>query len=559
MTTLFIGLLSLASFYFFYLHGGLVMGHDIVLEIVRLVQIKEALLTQFYPRLAPDLYSGYGSPVFVFYPPLFPILTGLVDFAFDNFNHSVKLVLVTLGVIGSLFCYSFLRLFTHDRAALLGTVFYVLAPYKFTDIYARNAFAEYTALSLLPAVFYFLALNISARKRNSTRSQVGVFFSIFLFSLAHTISLLLAIPFIVVAVFYFRWHVRFGSNEHNPKAVGSNHLVFLSTNPLWRALAIMLLALGAGSFYLLPAFVYRELVQTESFASGKFYFGGNFVNFFQVFLDPSSFLYQSPLPLIILLSGVIYLSTDKSIFAGSPLGWLGLSLSLACLFMMSSLSLFLWNVLPLIRYAQFPWRFLLFFTFFMCWIVAFIADQFLPRRELWICGAVAASIVLLGGIHYTQYIHSKIFDATIITPEKILQSNLRATAAFEDLPKVVKKSTKMGISERRKAIQAATGNRDRASPTRYRSCQTFTETTQFEFALFNFPYWKLSVDGIPAVRSPDAPLLQTEVPAGEHCVEARLGLLGFQVVGFFTSGLSIALFLGYATWSRKRAPAGQSV
>jgi hypothetical protein len=79
MTALFVGLLSLASFYLLYSHRGLVVGHDLVLEIVRLVETKQALLGQIYPRLAPDLYFGYGSPFFVYYPPLFLLLTNLVD------------------------------------------------------------------------------------------------------------------------------------------------------------------------------------------------------------------------------------------------------------------------------------------------------------------------------------------------------------------------------------------------------------------------------------------------------------------------------------------------
>jgi hypothetical protein len=536
------------------------------LEIVRLVETKEALVSQFYPRLAPDLYFGYGSPFFVFYPPVFLLLTNLVDFAFNNFNHSVKVVIAALGVIGSLFCYAFLRLFSHHRAALLGTVFYVLAPYKFTDIYGRNAFAEYTALSLLPAVYYFLALNFVTHGRGSIGWQTGLFFSFVLLSLSHTISLLLAFPFVLLTAVYFHWRVKLGSSRQNPKANRSNRQrgkkaapACTSDGTLFRVLATMLLALGAASFYLLPAFFYRDLVQAENLTTGKFYFGRNFIDFTRVFLDPSSYLYQSPLPLVILLCGGIYLLTKRPIFAGSPLGWLGLAFSLACLFMMSSPSFLLWNMLPLIRYVQFPWRFFVLLSFFMTWIVAFIADQFLPRYELWVRGAVAASILLLGALHYTQYMGSKTFDATMITPKKILYSNLRATATAEDLPKAVKKTTKVGISERRRTIESALRDKNGASPTHYTRCQSFPEKTRFEFALFNFPFWTLTVDGVPASRFPDAPMLQTEVPAGEHCVEARLAFLGHQIIGFFSSALSLALFFGFAAWSRrKRAPAAHS-
>ena len=428
MTTLLIGLFSLASFYVFYLRHGLVVGHDVVLEIVRLVQTKEALSSQFYPRLAPDLYIGYGSPIFVYYPPLFLLLTSLVDFVFNNFNHSVKLVVVILGVIGSIFCYSFLRLFSHRDAAILGTVFYVLAPYKFTDVYTRNAFAEFTALSVLPVVFYFLAANFVAKERISLKLQAGLFLSVLFFSLSHTISLLLAFPFVLLTAFYLDWRMKLSRSKQNTKRAIDHRLASKKagfvlgsdgTDSLWRVLAIIILALGGASFYLLPAFFYRDLVQLENLTAGKFYFGRNFVNFIEIFFNNSFFLYQSPIPLIVLLCGLIFLLLRMtSVLAESPLGWLGVAFSLACLFMMSSLSFFLWSALPIMRYVQFPWRLLLFFTFFTCWIVTFVADQFLPRYQSWVWVAVMVFILLLGGTHHAQYMQSRVFDATMITPGK---------------------------------------------------------------------------------------------------------------------------------------------
>jgi hypothetical protein len=153
MTWVIIALLSAGSFYVLYLDpsSGLIVGEDVQYELVRLVEFKEALKTQYYPRLAPDLYYGYGSPIFVFYPPLFLLLTSLADLLLDNLNHSAKLVVVGLGLSGSFFCYAFLRLFVRGPAAMFGTLFYIFAPYKFIDLYKRCALAEYTAMNVLPA------------------------------------------------------------------------------------------------------------------------------------------------------------------------------------------------------------------------------------------------------------------------------------------------------------------------------------------------------------------------------------------------------------------------
>ena len=289
----------------------------------------------------------------------------------------------------------------------------------------------------------------------------------------------------------------------------------------------------------------------ENLTAGKFYFGRNFVDFFEVFLDRSSFLYQSPAPVIILLWGFTCLLRKKSHVAGSPLGWLGLGFSLVTVFMMSSLSTFLWNVLPFLRYTAFPWRFLLLFSFFMSWVVAYIAEQFLPRRDWWVLGAIAGSVLLLGVLNYAQYMNFKTFEATVITPEKILYGKLSATTANEYLPRVAE-NTAPGRSERRGALEAARAGNP-ANPTRYQQCQFFPEKASFEFALLNFPYWTVTVDGALQSSPSNAATLRVEVPAGRHCIEARLGYLNLQVVGFIISACSIALFVAYLLqWPTRR-------
>ncbi len=561
LDSLFIGLLTLASFYFFYLRPGLLIGHDLLYEIVRLTEFKQAVATQFYPRLAPDLYYGYGSPIFIFYPPLFLWVTSLVDFAINNFNYSVKLVVIALGIIGSIFCYSFLRLFSHNRAAFLGTVFYLLAPYKFADIYSRNAFAEYTAFCLLPPVFYFLALHFLVALKDSAKCQTGLFISLFLLSLSHTISLLLVLPFVAATAVYLHW-LKARSKPRDLKAKKSGRLQVLdkkvplvspspAINRLLSALAIILLALAGASFYLLPAFSYRDLVRMEELLADKFYFGQNFVNLSELFFDRSSFFYQSPLPLIALVWGLYYPFRRPWKVAGSPLGLLGLGFSVAALLMMFPASFFAWNLIPLLPYVQFPWRFLLLFSFCTSWVVAFIADQCPPEREIWCYAAIATSVLLLGTLHHSQYSHSRTFDAVVsITPEKILYENLGATVGDEYLPRAAE-SPLPGLSEREKAIEAQRAGKHPPSSIRYRKCQFFPEKSRVEFVLNNFPYWILSVDGERRPNSGSAPTLQIEVPAGNHCIEARLGYLNLQVVGLLVSGCSIALF-GAAMALRRR-------
>ena len=50
-------------------------GHDAPLELVRVIEYREALRGgQHPPFWAPDLYGGRGSPIFLYYAPLFAFL-----------------------------------------------------------------------------------------------------------------------------------------------------------------------------------------------------------------------------------------------------------------------------------------------------------------------------------------------------------------------------------------------------------------------------------------------------------------------------------------------------
>ncbi len=209
--------------------------------------------------------------------------------------------------------------------------------------------------------------------------------------------------------------------------------------------------------------------------------------------------------------------------------------------------------MPLLAYAQFPWRFLLLFCFFISWVASFVADHFLPQREAWSYIAIAAVILLLGSLHYRQHKEFRTFDAAVITPKRILDQRLPATVGDEYLPRLAQETAPVK-PERQNAVEVARLDRSRPDPTRYRYCQFFPEKRSFEFGLFNFPFWKISIDGVAQLNSQQASVLTAEVPAGKHCIEARLGYLALQWVGFVLSACSLTLFAVWATWRRTTHP-----
>jgi hypothetical protein len=129
-----------------------------------------------------------------------------------------------------------------------------------------------------------------------------------------------------------------------------------------------------------------------------------------------------------------------------------------------------------------------------------------------------------------------------MSPERILEWELPVTAGGEYLPKVMFAPVTKGTSERWKAMAAARPKGKEPSPIRYKECRKFSGKTRFAFALANFPFWRLSIDGVPTQHSADAATLEVEVPAGQHCIEARLVYPRLTLVGFGTSACALLLF-----------------
>ncbi|MCL6647245.1 MAG: hypothetical protein K6U89_02780 [Chloroflexi bacterium] len=118
-----------------------------------------ALLSQgvLYPRLYPDLASGYGYPLGLFYPPLslyvggVPLLLGGDATAGLRFAYATALVVAALGA------------FVLGRAVsgclaggLLGSAMLTYAPYVLALVYRRGALAELWGVALAPWVFWAL-------------------------------------------------------------------------------------------------------------------------------------------------------------------------------------------------------------------------------------------------------------------------------------------------------------------------------------------------------------------------------------------------------------------
>lgn len=136
-----------------YLTDYFSLGADGGFQITRIEGLTQALKQggQFPVRVQSFWLSDHGYAVSTFYGDFFlmiPVLLRLIGFTIMTaYQAYVLLAMVATAVIAY---FSFYKCVGHRYAALMGSAFYVLAPYRIYDFYNRNAMGEYTAMIFLP-------------------------------------------------------------------------------------------------------------------------------------------------------------------------------------------------------------------------------------------------------------------------------------------------------------------------------------------------------------------------------------------------------------------------
>jgi hypothetical protein len=175
---------------------GLWFGHDLLFEVVRGTQYARALEEQgFPPRWAPDLARGYGYPIFLFFPHTFLLLTTVLSYLL-GWVAAVKLVLFSVVLSGCLGTFRLARLFVDRPTAALLSSLWACTPYLGYNLWARSAFAETTALAILPWVLWSVVTVLgpigSSPRRRLAAAAIGAIFAV-----SHNLTVVLAAPLLM--------------------------------------------------------------------------------------------------------------------------------------------------------------------------------------------------------------------------------------------------------------------------------------------------------------------------------------------------------------------------
>jgi len=150
-------LLSLPAMHPF-LQGNFPLTDDGTLHLYRTIALDHALQSDavIYPRYAPGLVYGYGSPLFNFFPPVPYYLPLLLSNLFSNFVSGWLGAMVIYTFMASLGAFLLGRSWSNTIGGYITAVAYIYAPYMLFDAVARGTLIEYAGLAGLPFILWGL-------------------------------------------------------------------------------------------------------------------------------------------------------------------------------------------------------------------------------------------------------------------------------------------------------------------------------------------------------------------------------------------------------------------
>jgi hypothetical protein len=341
-----------------------------------------------YPRWQPDIAFGYGYPFFNIYGPLSSYAGEVFHLLGFGFADAVKIVFA-LSVVGSgLAMYGFARQVLGRQAGLVAAVAYMVIPYRLVDLYVRAALAESVAYVFVPLILWGVWATLH---RPRSANMLGLAFAYAALLFTHPISALLLtllLVFLIAVLALARINAeqplrRFSRESWLPLLGHLGHVLL----PTALGLA---LGLGLSALFVVPAITENRFVRVDHWYGGRYAWGGDFVELFQLFSPQWGFGTSVPgpedevsfqlgvVPLVLSILVVASLFRVRRVQPGpnSPppkRGQPGVRSDLAhptatrliaffaaltavVIFLMLAVSAPLWRILPLVRLAQFPWR-----------------------------------------------------------------------------------------------------------------------------------------------------------------------------------------------------------
>lgn len=513
-----------------------IVGHDNIVHLHWLSQFPKLFADgKFYPRWLPDSYLGFGAPVFYFYPPLVYWVGGIL---FSVGVHSEYVlfqgITILFTLLSGITAYWYLKTLTANKInSFIGAAVYCVFPYRFADMYLRNALGEHAAFVFLPIIL--LPLLYIQQERGHQRLKIILIAAIgwagmLITNIPTTVILIYSVIIYLIIARLYRQQYRQGVVSY---ILGG------------------LLGVVTSSVFLLPLSDLQDNLSVSNFfniASEGFVLTG--YQLIDVFHDPKSKTFYITL-IFVLVIGVWllmmyrkhWLSTAKQ---RTPETTIGVILLIALVFQIPYLMYPVNQLLPLLKLLQFSWRWNIWVTFAVSVFVARALGSKRQRELLIITSALATIIVAVSFYRSTTNLDlPNLKIASLARASEYLPNNI-------NLP-IEEVQTQLLKHQRDPEIQVVNGY------AALRSIKREPFSTSFEvnsskgnstllFKRMYFPTWYLRDDrGVHYAISPDSlGRINAVIPEGKRFYMLSIVTTNSERIGAWLSvvGLSFIVALG---------------
>lgn len=490
------------------LRPGFFVSDDGEWMVIRFAAFHQTLRSgQFPPRFLFNLNHGYGYPVADFLYPGFMYMGEIIHLVGIGFVNTIKVILVFGMVSSGFFMFLWLSRNFNKVASLVGSLFFLYAPYHLFDLYKRGSVGEILALAVVPFVFWQI------ERRSFLWTSLGIGMLI----LSHNTLALLFLPIIFCYL-----------------------MLFILITPIkkrkqlvYEYILTVLLGIGVSSFFLMPALFdlkYTVFSKTNISEWDKY--------FAQIDLIGA-------VTLITLVGVFVFIAKKKISLQKHRLTLLFFIICFLATFLSVPMSGFLWTHLP-VSVIQFPFRLLSVTIVAGAFLVAFIFSQ-IPDRLKTVVGIIFVISIILQSIQFIspyeyfdkgEGFYTTNQDTTTVKNEympkwvKVLPSENPFSKAEIDVGVV--KDQAFGTQNIKLSIQA-------------------TSDTTLTIHRVYFPGWKVFVDGKEENIIYDNPygLITIPVSAGKHDVEAKFQETPFRLLSDMISIVSFISLLVLGFLKRK--------
>jgi hypothetical protein len=500
-------------------------------RVVGLIQCwKEGL---FLGRWLPDINAGHGYPLLNFYSPLFTYFAAGFGWILRDPVAGMNTAIILAFFFSAAAMYLFSREFWGKDGAFLSAVAYMYCPYHIWDVFFRGACAEFFSSIFFPLVAWSL---YRVYKKLDAGSILMAMISLAGLILSH--NLMAAVFLLVASVYVCFLFFLIPSDKRG--------LFFLS------CIVVLVGALCLTAYFWIPILYEKDFVSL--WRSLGIDHRQELFNLQQLFGHAWK-VYPYKRPMVSFQLGLvhIFLGAVSLVFwikiraydqkaAGHIVFWLVIGSVFGYLMLIDSL--WFWDVMPGLKYFDFPWRFFLILNLVLCFIVGALAVVFSGRFLRPLIFGVTLILVAVNIGFCKPDADMKTFQS-IDWKNWIYSQNPRD--GMEYLPRWVKRISVVSPEKRFEIVQGQ-GDifvKDLQSGPRSELTVRTTTGALVAYHHFYFPGWAVFVDGKETKINfeNDFGLILFMVPPGEHQVVVRFGHTSVRVVGEVISLLMIFLFI----------------